>query len=508
MASLDHIIVLMMENHSFDRMLGALLPQRPDGGGIKGTAGNNWNDDTSATAIPPIRHVMATTTTRLIQPDPMHDLSDVLKQIGDPNDPNRGYVTNYAATYPTTTRPQRQEIMGYYDDGGGDVVPNLHTLAKQYTICDRWFSSLPGPTFANRVFMHTGTSKGYTTNSPSNDWDQMSIYDLLGDNQISWGIYYGDMSSTVLLQPVPLFAYTMRHFWTLAKGPAANVPQYCFLEPNYGVYRKASENDQHPMSDVVAGDQFIRDVYNAIRANTQLWQSSLLVIIYDEHGGFYDHVPQPATVPPDNHRDGSGFNFDKLGVRAPAVLVSPWLDQGVISDTFDHTSVLKFLIEQFGLAKTLLGDRVADTTTNTFTKHLRKSLRSTYGLLPQTNQELIAVPDNLPPSDLQKTLIDLGQHLATQISDPTVRNTLTAQPTDPSPRAQGRLAVEQFEAFLTDRAKQRPVSIANMTGAVAAKPRKAKARKTTPHKTKARKAQPRKTKPRKAKGGKKSRPKK
>jgi glycine cleavage system protein P-like pyridoxal-binding family len=121
---------------------------------------------------------------------------------------------------------------------------------------------------------------------------------------------------------------------------------------------------------------------------------------------------------------------------------------------------------------------------------------------------LIAVPDNLPPSDLQKTLIDLGQHLATQISDPTVRNTLTAQPTDPSPRAQGRLAVEQFEAFLTDRAKQRPVSIANMTGAVAAKPRKAKARKTTPHKTKARKAQPRKTKPRKAKGGKKSRPKK
>jgi phospholipase C len=213
-------------------------------------------------------------------------------------------------------------------------------------------------------------------------------------------------------------------------------------------------------------------------------------------------------VPPDNHRDGSGFNFDKLGVRVPAVLVSPWLDQGVISDTFDHTSVLKFLIEQFGLAKSLLGDRVADTTTNTFTKHLRKSLRSTYGLLPQTNQELIAVPDNLPPSDLQKTLIDLGQHLATQISDPTVRNTLTAQPIDPSPRAQGRLAVEQFEAFLTDRAKQRPVSIANMTGAVAAKPRKAKARKTTPHKTKARKAQPRKTKPRKAKGGKKSRPKK
>ena len=513
MASLDHIIVLMMENHSFDRMLGTLLPQRPDGGGIKGTAANNWNDDTSTTAIPPIRHVMAPTTTRLVQPDPMHDLSDVLNQIGGPDGPNGGYVTNYATTYPSTTRQQRQEIMGYYDDGENDVVPYLHTLAKQYTICDRWFSSLPGPTFANRVFMHTGTSKGYTTNSPSNDWDQMSIYDLLGNYQIPWGIYYGDMSSTVLLQPVPLLAYTMRHFWTLASGPAANVPQYCFLEPNYGVYRQASENDQHPMSDVVAGDLFIRDVYNAIRANDALWQSSLLVIIYDEHGGFYDHVPQPATVPPDNYRDGSGFNFDKLGVRVPAVLVSPWLDQGVISDTFDHTSVLKFLIEQFELATGLLGDRVADPTTNTFTKHLLTSPRSTYGLLPTTSPDLIAKPDNLPPSDLQKTLIDLGHHLATQISDPTVRNSLTAQPIDPSPSAQGRLAVEQFEAFLTDRAKQRPVSTADITGAAAAKPRKAKPRKTKPRrakapKTKGRKSKPSKSKPRKTMGSKKSRPKK
>ena len=513
MASLDHIIVLMMENHSFDRMLGALLPQRSDGGGIKGTVANNWNDDTSATAIPPIRHVMAPTTTRLVQPDPMHDLADVLKQIGDYKDPtNLGYVTNYATTYPTITWPQRQEIMGYYDEGD-NVVPNLHTLAKNYTICDRWFSSLPGPTFANRVFMHTGTSKGYTTNSPSNEWDQMSIYDLLGNYQISWGIYYGDMSSTVLLQPAPLFAYPMRQFWTLANGPAANVPQYCFLEPNYGVYSQASENDQHPMSDVIAGDQFIRDVYNAIRANDELWQSSLLVINYDEHGGFYDHVPQPATVAPDNYRDGSGFNFETLGVRVPAVLVSPWLKQGVISDTFDHTSVLKFLIEQFGLTNGYLGNRVADTTTNTFTKYLLNSPRSTYGLLTTANQEVIAAPDNLPKSDLQQALIDIGRHLATQISDPNVRNALAAPPVDPSPNAQGRLAVEQFEAFLTDRAKQRPVSTAGLTGAAAAKPRQVRPRKTKPRKakapkTKAPKTKARKTKPSKTKGGKKSRPKK
>jgi hypothetical protein len=258
------------------------------------------------------------------------------------------------------------------------------------------------------------------------------------------------------------------------------------------------------MSDVVAGDLFIRDVYNKIRANESLWQSSLLVIVYDEHGGFYDHVPPPATVAPDQYRDSSNFNFETLGVRVPAVVVSPWLDQGVISDTFDHTSALKFLIEQFGLATGYLGDRVADQTTNTFTPHLRTSPRPTYGQLPTTNPDLIAAPANLPKSDLQQALIDVSRHRATQISDSHVRNTLAAQPADPS--AQGRLAVEQFEALLTDRAKQRPVSTAAITGAAAAKPRKAKVRKAKAPKTPKTKA--RKAKPSKTKGGKKSRPKK
>jgi hypothetical protein len=300
-----------------------------------------------------------------------------------------------------------------------------------------------------------------------------------------------------------LSAYPIRYFWDLAKGDPTNVPQYCFLEPNYGLYRQASENDQHPMSDVIAGDQFIRDVYNAIRANDALWQSSLLVINYDEHGGFYDHVPPPATVAPDQYHDSSNFNFKTLGVRVPAIVVSPWLKQGVISDTFDHTSVLKFLIEQFGLTNGYLGNRVAAPSTNTFTKYLLNSPRSTYGQLTTANRELIAAPENLPKSDLQQALIDVSRRLATQISDPNVRNALAAQPIDPSPNAQGRLAVEQFEAFLTDRAKQRPVSTAAMTGAAAVKPRKAKA-----PKAKAGKSKPRKAKPRKAKGGKKSRPKK
>ena len=183
MASLDHIIVLMMENSSFDRMLGALFPESADGGGIKGTAANHWNDDSSPTPQPPTRHVMQPTTTRVVQPDPSHEHTNVLKQIAGPN---KGYITDFGSVYPNTTWLQRQEIMNYYDDG---VLANLHTLAKQYTVCDRWFSSMPGPTWPNRIFVHTGTSLGYTTNSVGNNWDQTTLYELLDNNGISWKIY-------------------------------------------------------------------------------------------------------------------------------------------------------------------------------------------------------------------------------------------------------------------------------------------------------------------------------
>jgi phospholipase C len=86
---------------------------------------------------------------------------------------------------------------------------------------------------------------------------------------------------------------------------------------------KLAQNDQHPLSDVMRGDALIRDVYNAIRSNAALWRTSLLIIVYDEHGGFYDHVEPPPTVPPDKRTDASHFKFDRLGVRVPAILVSP-----------------------------------------------------------------------------------------------------------------------------------------------------------------------------------------
>jgi len=449
MASLDHIIVLMLENNSFDRMLGALFPERVGGGGIKGSANNHWNDDTSPKPKAPVRHVMQPTIARTVQPDPMHEYTNVLNQF---KGPNKGFVTDFATTYETTDWLQRQEIMGYYDDG---ILPNLHTLAKQYTVCDRWFSSMPGPTWPNRVFVHTGTSLGYTTNSMGNNWDQWTLYDLLGDNGVSWKIYYadGDISQALVLRHTP-WVDPMSYFYIAARGPEASFPKYCFIEPNYGSYPwdKVSQNDQHPLSDVFRGEKLIWDVYNALRANDSLWQRSLLVITYDEHGGFYDHVEPPGppdAVPPDNRTDASGFKFDKLGLRVPTILLSPWLDQGVITDTFDHTSLLKFLIDKWNLTN-LLGDRVASA--NTFAKYLRKTPRQTYKLLPKSNiPTLHATPESTELSDNQRSLIELGHHLATQISDPDVRTALMKRPV--TPMAEAQLAVEQFRSFRVDQAK-------------------------------------------------------
>jgi phospholipase C len=470
MASLEHVIVLMLENNSFDRMLGALFAETADGGGIKGSAANHWNDDASPNAKPPVRHVMQPTTTRVIQPDPMHEYPDVQNQLAGPN---KGFVTDYAKTYPNTDWLQRQEIMGYYPNGS---LPALHTLAKQYTVCDRWFSSMPGPTWPNRIFVHTGTSLGYTTNSVANNWNQETLYQLLDDNGISWKIYYGDgdISQTAVLRNSP-WVDPMRYFFRDVQGPEAQFPKYCFIEPNYGTFPwdKVSQNDQHPLSDVFRGEKLIWDVYNAVRANQALWQSSLLVILYDEHGGFYDHVVPPAAERPDNRTDSSGFQFDKLGLRVPTILASPWLDRGVISDTYDHTSLLKFLIDKWSLTN-LLGDRVASPNTRTFANHLRKTPRATYGQLPGSAvPALQATAANAELSDNQRSLIELGHHLATRIDDANTRAALTTRLAAAAPRDEAQYAVEQFRSFLVDKAKKPPATAASATRRQAKRPKRA-----------------------------------
>jgi hypothetical protein len=144
----------------------------------------------------------------------------------------------------------------------------------------------------------------------------------------------------------------MDQFFKDASGPETSFPRYSFVEPTYF---GGQQNDQHPPSDVLRGEVLLAQIYNAIRGNESLWQKTLFVILYDEHGGFYDHVYPLACVPPDQYV--TEFSFAQYGIRVPAVLVSPWLETQVISDVFDHTSLLKYVTDLWGLGP--LGARTA-----------------------------------------------------------------------------------------------------------------------------------------------------
>ena len=191
--------------------------------------------------------------------------------------------------------------MDYFGDGD---LPVLHELAKHFTICDHWFSSVPGPTWTNRFFVHSATSKGLVTipQGPFQTkyyayYDQDTIFDRLNEKGKRWHVYFGDVPQSLVLthqrRPSNALHYHLMHkfFDDAANG---TLPDYSFIEPNYF---RGEQNDDHPPHATGRAQRLLAKVYNAIRANEPLWESTLLVVLYDEHGGFYDHVVPPDAAP-------------------------------------------------------------------------------------------------------------------------------------------------------------------------------------------------------------------
>jgi phospholipase C len=221
-------------------------------------------------------------------------------------------------------------------------LPVLTYLAQQYAVCDRWFASLPGPTVPNRLFAHFGTSFNNVDNSMEFTDNGKSIYSRLMNAGRSTKIYYFDEQSasvgfTFLLQNQPQTMGTYQDF----QSDCANglLPDYCFVEPNYSDHNNLLASDQHPDHNIIAGENFIGDVYNHVRSSP-LWNNTLLLIVYDEHGGTFDHV-QPPSIPPDGVPDPiSGFQFNRLGIRVPAIFVSPWVQPGtILHNQYEHASI-------------------------------------------------------------------------------------------------------------------------------------------------------------------------
>src|ERR1700722_1172919 len=334
--NLKHIVVLMMENRSFDHMLGYM--QVP---GLNGLSGNETNPDSNgqAQSVQPTAAAQAE-----LDPDPDHSWPGVNTQIfgnaqgtDDGSPKMQGFIKSYFTKMQNVSHSRN--IMNCFSP---DNLPVLTYLAQQYAVCDRWFSSLPGPTVPNRLFAHFGTSFGKVDNSMKFGDNGKSIYSRLFNAGRSPKIYYFDEQSasvgfTFMLQNQPQTMGTYKDF--LSDAATGNLPDYSFIEPNYSDHDNLLASDQHPDHNVISGENFIADVYNHIR-QSPLWDNTLLLIVYDEHGGTYDHVLPPKIQPDGTPDQVSGFQFDRLGIRVPAIFVSPWIEPGTIIHTqYEHASI-------------------------------------------------------------------------------------------------------------------------------------------------------------------------
>lgn len=231
-------------------------------------------------------------------------------------------------------------------------MPVISTLAREYAVCDQWFSSVPGPTLPNRAFAHFGTSFGRLDMSPDYFRAKPSLYQRMMKAGRTARIYYyapwsGTQGLTFLLSDQPKYFGLFGDF--LSDCKKSRLPDYSFVEPPYSDNGATLAADQHPDHNIWAGDRFIKKVYDALRSNEKVWQSTLLLVVWDEHGGLFDHEIPPLVGHPDGFvSTAPAFNFERLGVRVPAVVVSPYVERGTVDHTvYEHASIPAMACEQF-----------------------------------------------------------------------------------------------------------------------------------------------------------------
>lgn len=388
MVPIKHVFVLMLENRSFDHMLGF--------SGITGSdavthaptqinapppgVSNSWEGNSFLASPPPVDPMTV---------DPYHEFTDVLEQLcegaatyppGGPYPPinNSGFVSNFAVD---AKSPSPGDVMQCFMPAR---LPVLTALAKEFAVCDSWFCSMPGPTWPNRFFA-LGASSADLDHSPTTAetliWETIdgfkfqngSIFDasrsfFFWKRKLKWRIYAGNKIFTLAHALKGIHIWDITRYSKFAKDVCdPNYPaEFTWIEPNYGYVTSdyLGGNSQHPLDGVTGGEALIRATYEAIR-NSPLWESSMLIITWDEHGGFFDHVAPPRAIPPGdkaqfNGANKFGFPFDQYGPRVPAVVISPLISRNIIDHRpYDHTSLLATVERLFNLHPLTARDRTA-----------------------------------------------------------------------------------------------------------------------------------------------------
>jgi phospholipase C len=367
----DHLVVVMMENHSFDNLLGALSLTNPN---VRGLAfdgeGRATNENPGTSHTPPIVHPFPLTTLAQAK-----NISQSWKATHEQIEGGtmKGFVRSSGTIEP----------MGYYTH---ETLPFAYSLAETFTVANRWFCSMPGPTYPNRRFLLAATAFGCTQTSPETLLDAPpphgTIFDRLSDHHISWCDYFTDVPMTAVI-PSIILKHTRNHqpisrFFHDCQ--AGTLPSVSFVDPGLGVVSSilsalsslpfpikeilriigANASDAAPgeteedPQNMYYGEAWAHGVVEAILQSPK-WDRTLLIYTYDEHGGYYDHVAPPGALPPDDIsprlQDGDPQGrYDIYGPRVPAIVVSPYSRRGGVSNlTYDHTSILATIERKWNL---------------------------------------------------------------------------------------------------------------------------------------------------------------
>jgi len=361
LTNIKHIVVLMMENRSFDHMLGYLSNEgdkygtkRPDVDGLHGGEKNPYlGQDVFSYPLPD--------TSFLCNPPQNHIATENQIDGGKMDGFVAEFASQAASDECTGLGAEPRMIMGYHNSAH---VPIYDALAREFLVCQRWFAAHPGPTFPNRFYTLTGRLNRDRDERPERDNPHgddfqpvttKTIFDHLNDHGVTWRYYEHDYSfirmfgryTTDNENVIPAGLDSVNFVNDVLNG---NLTSVTFIDPDF--IDNPPGADDEPPSDIAAGQHFVGRVVDAI-IHGPLWGKTLLIITYDEHGGFFDHVPPPDAV--------AVSGIDHYGVRVPAFIVSPWVDRGVVSNiVFDHTSIAKTIARCFMSANPPdMGERMA-----------------------------------------------------------------------------------------------------------------------------------------------------